>query len=309
METEDVNMVEPYKKQMQFFFQKPYYGRKFFYCIDGDIKTITKDIKKDIKYGDFARSCFENGFLITLIGNGLGVRMKSITIVEVKGFCEDCEIVQFGIEDIPDEIKSNMPTGHPIKNSLYIGHPHKANKYIPFENYEAYLLSERLDEFCWICQNLGAKEIHLVNENSLDEFCDEERETKIGLNGQKDGFSGNTRKTHNSNNSKYNANFYKCKINQVFSNPVLNPRLPEDLIWYEYEDSWKNLYRQSLLGKGEYHVNIETGSVCVTNESESVAIKANIKVLRNKAGLNFSDSEDRMFMQRKNAVLDIVVKF
>lgn len=302
---EEINQDELYRKQMEGFSKKPYYSRKFFYCIDATIEYKVKGnlIKPLIK--PLLGKYHPITILSSIFSSDTGFHIKP----EVKGFCECCNIVQFGIEDIPSEIKSNLPTGHPIMNTLYIGHPHKANKYIPFEDYEAYLMSERLDEFCWLCQNLGAKEIHLVNENSLDEFCDEETETKIGANGKKDVSSLNGRMTHNSNNSRYNANFYKCKINQIFSNPVQNPRLPDNLIWYEYEDSWKNLYRQSMLGKGVYHVNIETGSVCVTNESESLEIKAGIKLLRNRVGLTFSNSEDRMFMQRKNAVLDIVVKF
>ncbi|MBQ0080043.1 MAG: leucine-rich repeat domain-containing protein [Alistipes sp.] len=273
------SIKERYQAQKEGFFSRNYFNRKFFYCIDGSVK------RKLVPGGN---SHYD----------------------DIEGYCwySICEkIVQIGIDDIPPHIK--MPTGHPIKNTLYIGHPYISNKYIPFDEYEATLMSEKLDEFCWLCQNLGAKEIHLVNENSLEEFCSRNSSSYTGGSVGYSGFGASGSYGSSSSSSRYNSSFFRCKINQTFANPVTTPRIPNDLIWFEHEDSWKNLVRQSSLGMGEYHVNIETGSVCMTNQSEKQEIKAAVKALKVNVGLEYTSEDEEMFMQRRNAVLDIVVRF
>lgn len=273
------SIKERYQAQKEGFFSRNYFNRKFFYCIDGSVK------RKLVPGGN---SHYD----------------------DIEGYCwySICEkIVQIGIDDIPPHIK--MPTGHPIKNTLYIGHPYISNRYIPFDEYEATLMSEKLDEFCWLCQNLGAKEIHLVNENSLEEFCSRNSSSYTGGSVGYSGFGASGSYGSSSSSSRYNSSFFRCKINQTFANPVTTPRIPNDLIWFEHEDSWKNLVRQSSLGMGEYHVNIETGSVCMTNQSEKQEIKAAVKALRVNFGLEYTSADEQMFMQRRNAVLDIVVRF
>lgn len=262
--------IDLYQAQKAGFFSRSFYNRKFFYCIDGTYRQ-----KGEIRW--------------------------------IAYFDSRVNITQIGINDIPPYIK--MPTGHPIKNTLYIGHPYISNRYIPFDEYEATLMSEKLDEFCWLCQNLGAKEIHLVNENSLEEFCSRNSSSYTGGSVGYSGFGASGSYGSSSSSSRYNSSFFRCKINQTFANPVTTPRIPNDLIWFEHEDSWKNLVRQSSLGMGEYHVNIETGSVCMTNQSEKQEIKAAVKALRVNFGLEYTSADEQMFMQRRNAVLDIVVRF
>ena len=216
------------------------------------------DLYQEQKAGFFSRNYHNRKFFYCIDGT---IRHR---IRWIDGFESRVNITQISVDDIPSNIK--MPTGHPIKNTLYIGHPCIPNRYIPFDEYEATLMSEKLDEFCWLCQNLGAKEIHLVNENSLEEFCSRNSSSYTGGSVGYSGFGASGSYGSSSSSSRYNSSFFRCKINQTFANPVTTPRIPNDLIWFEHEDSWKNLVRQSSLGMGEYHVNIETGSVCMTNQ-------------------------------------------
>lgn len=259
------------------------------------------DLYQEQKAGFFSRNYHNRKFFYCIDGT---IRHR---IRWIDGFESRVNITQISVDDIPSNIK--MPTGHPIKNTLYIGHPCIPNRYIPFDEYEATLMSEKLDEFCWLCQNLGAKEIHLVNENSLEEFCSRNSSSYTGGSVGYSGFGASGSYGSSSSSSRYNSSFFRCKINQTFANPVTTPRIPNDLIWFEHEDSWKNLVRQSSLGMGEYHVNIETGSVCMTNQSEKQEIKAAVKALRVNFGLEYTSADEQMFMQRRNAVLDIVVRF
>ena len=55
----------------------------------------------------------------------------------------------------------DYPTGHPIANHLYVGHPYLAKKYMPFETYQLELVEDRVREFCYLVQCLGATEISI----------------------------------------------------------------------------------------------------------------------------------------------------
>ena len=59
----------------------------------------------------------------------------------------------------------HFPDGHPIPNKLYVAHPHSSDRYVPFDDYELELLEDKLREFYWVAQCLGATDISIEGAN------------------------------------------------------------------------------------------------------------------------------------------------
>ena len=72
-----------------------------------------------------------------------------------------------------------FPIGHPIADQLYVAHPYISGRYIPFEDYDLTFLEDRLREFCWLAQCLGATEVTIESEK--DKSFDNKVNTKKAL--------------------------------------------------------------------------------------------------------------------------------
>ncbi|WP_454982237.1 hypothetical protein [Capnocytophaga granulosa] len=68
----------------------------------------------------------------------------------------------------------NFPMSHPKVNQTYIAHPYKTDSYLPIENYDYELLNDRLNEFFYILQCLGATSITF---ETIEEENKEEKES------------------------------------------------------------------------------------------------------------------------------------
>lgn len=207
-----------------------------------------------------------------------------------------------------------FPIGHPIADQLYVAHPYISGRYIPFEDYDLTFLEDRLREFCWLAQCLGATEVTIESEK--DKSFDNKTNTSSSYSGKaspshiKVSVEGSYEK--NREDSRFEQLRNKLSLNQKFS-PSQKPFVPDGLVWYEHEASWKRLATQRLQGGLLEHVermasnNHESAMV---KASDLVSLKAEFMELIQIEGQYKKEKEvESSFKKKENISLRIHVTF
>ena len=86
-------------------------------------------------------------------------------IIAVSDSVTDLTPESFEVIDIHKTGNFSFPIGHPVSGQLYVGHPFVKDKYLPIDIYDLELLEDRLREFCYVVQSLGAIEVAVENIN------------------------------------------------------------------------------------------------------------------------------------------------
>lgn len=201
-----------------------------------------------------------------------------------------------------------FPTGHPKVNEVYIAHPRTTSRYMPIESYQLELIEDRVREFCELAQGLGATEINIecLNSNSNDS-------TNSG-NRNLSGGASRVSSIHASGHDEYSRRLIEeisrsISLHQTFQ-PHKTPALPNNLMWYNGERSWQQLYRQRMEGSLLTHEErIETKKSQVVDNREMKEIKGELETLFANMDIAFDKTEEAKFEQQENAVLAISVKF
>lgn len=177
-----------------------------------------------------------------------------------------------------------FPFGHPINKNLYIVHPYKSELYIPISEYEDALFIDRINEFSYLVQCLGASKLSIENMKGKDLNTFSNNNEIISAGGSitsKLGVNINTSNTNNINKTEIAG--LKIERTQVFS-PSKKPFLPDNLIWYSNQPTWKYLYEQRLNGNLLQHSEvISTKQNTILSTDELIDIKADLKALFLKA--------------------------
>ena len=180
--------------------------------------------------------------------------------------------------NIPLDNIIKFPIGHPKPNGVYVGHPYNPNQYVPIENYDYELLNDRINEYCYLLQCLGATEIEITNTQGETKSQSNSRSTTTsgGVSG-KIG-SVNVEYGRDRSNSSENETLLKIGRHQHL-NPTEKPYIPEGLAWFPNEAGWQRLAEQRLNGKLLTHnesISSQKGQVLSTSDIEN--IKADIGV-------------------------------
>lgn len=202
-----------------------------------------------------------------------------------------------------------FPTGHPMAYQLYVGHPCAKQKYLKFENYELELIEDKVREFCYLVQCLGAKEVSVECLNSSSSNTDTKTKQHIGGRAAYKIFSASA--DYESSQSKHLIDKISQSINlhQKF-NPQKEPYLPENLYWYPTEPSWQRLYHQRMHGSLlQYEERIETKKNRVFEGTELKSIKGELKILLSSVNIQWDKEEEEKFELSENATLVIRVNF
>ncbi len=203
-----------------------------------------------------------------------------------------------------------FPIGHPIADQLYVAHPYISGRYIPFEDYDLTFLEDRLREFCWLAQCLGATEVTIESEK--DKSFDNQTNTNSSYSGKASHIKVSVEGSYEKNreDSRFEQLRNKLSLNQKFS---LNqkPFVPDGLVWYEHEASWKRLATQRLQGGLLEHVermasnNHESAMV---KASDLVSLKAEFMKLTQIEG-QYKKEVESSFKKKENISLRIHVTF
>ena len=203
----------------------------------------------------------------------------------------------------------NFPMSHPKVNQTYIVHPYKTHSYLPIENYDYELLNDRLNEFFYILQCLGATSItfETIEEENKEEKnhsnLKAETEAKAKIIGGKVGVDYD-----NLMNSSL-RNYLKMERTQTFD-PEKRPYIPKDVVWFPNEFSWQRLAQQRLNGNFLTHNEVLSSSQTQTlSSSEIVDVNAELKMLFTsvKAGVHYQ--EEKEIKQNRDFSCRISVEF
>ena len=202
-----------------------------------------------------------------------------------------------------------FPIGHPKVNEVYVAHPLTTNRYLPIESYQLELIEDRVREFCELVQGLGATEIKIecLNNNSNDS-------SNSGNQNLSGGVSRGENSIRGSKHDEYSRRLIEeisqsISLHQTFQ-PHKTPAIPNNLLWYEGEPSWKRLYRQRMEGGLLTHEErIETKKSQVVDNREMKEIKGELESLFANLNVAFDETEEAKFKQQENAMLAISVKF
>jgi uncharacterized protein YfkK (UPF0435 family) len=205
--------------------------------------------------------------------------------------------------------KIQFPIGHPIEKELYVGHPYNPDVYIPFESYEFELFIDRINEFCYLLQCLGATEFKIQTIKGKEMSALDIQKSNIDMEGKVKIHSADIDKTKNTElNSQDSIKRQVGKV-QKFT-PTKKPYLPNDLVWYKNEPSWQRLYQQRISGSiVEYHERISTTAKRLFSEHEYSKVKSEFKNLLLRAKIEVSNEIETKFKEQEVTEWEIFVSF
>ncbi|ATA88728.1 hypothetical protein CGC58_02650 [Capnocytophaga stomatis] len=201
---------------------------------------------------------------------------KIITVSKTESLFKSNHLTLLNMGNLP---KIHFPITHPKIDHTYVCHPYKTDSYLPIENYDYELLNDRINEYCYLLQCLGATSITI--ENSRGESKDTQTHSNTKWEGEA-SLRVNSVK-FNSENDKRAGDLSKSTLkigrNQSF-NPTKKPFVPENLVWLANEIGWQRLIEQRMSGNILEHSEFmsSTQSQVLTN-SEISDINAELNLL------------------------------
>lgn len=215
----------------------------------------------------------------------------------------------FQINDIPNCIRFGG-SGMPILNQLYIGHPYNPELYVPYENCEESFFVDKIHEFSYLLQCLGATEITITAVEGMN--IDEINSNSKNINGNVNTFKVNVNAEYDNKCTSKSGNSHQgSRVHQWTFEPTENPYIPEkDLVWYKQEPTWQRLANQRINGNLlEYHESISTSSTRFTSDSEMKDVKAGLKIIFTNINVEYKEESEHEVKESKNTTWRIDVKF
>lgn len=212
----------------------------------------------------------------------------------------------FTLDHLPTDMV--FPLGRP-QPGLYMAHPVLTDHYYPMESVEETLFMEKVREFRWLVQCLGATEVsfHSNKGMSVSQGMSSSMnvDAGVGVKGVKvEGGYGNTRKRDESRNLGQ-----EVEMVQRFT-PKEQASCPDDLVWYDSDPEWKMLVKQRLAGGlMEYNYKISSSETCQMSENDTNQVKANFEYMMVKVNGSFDWSTDRTFSNAEETEWSIHVEF
>ncbi|WP_455150396.1 hypothetical protein [Capnocytophaga sp.] len=229
-----------------------------------------------------------------------------ITVSNTDKLFKSEHITLLNINQLPE---IHFPQYHPKVNQTYIAHPYKTDTYLPIENYDYELLNDRLYEFFYILQCLGATSItfETIEEENNEENNHSNTKVEAEIGRKRIGAKGDVEYDSVMNSSL--RNYLKMERTQTF-NPTKKPYIPNDLVWYPNEFSWQRLAQQRLNGNFLSHDEVLSSSQTQTlDRNEILDVNAELKMLFTsvKAGVHYQ--EEKEIKQNRDFSCRISVKF
>lgn len=212
----------------------------------------------------------------------------------------------FTLDQLPPDIE--FPLGRP-QPGLYMAHPVKTEQYFPMKNAEETLFMEKVREFCWLAQCLGAREVsfHSIKGMSVSEGYGSSMnvEANVGVKGVNLGGGYG-------NSSRYDESrgFHQQVERVQHFDPKKKAYCPDDLVWLDSDPAWKDLIKQRLNGNMlDYTYKISSSETCQMSSNEKDDVKANFEYMMVKVNGSYNSEKDSTFSSSKETEWSIHVEF
>ena len=208
---------------------------------------------------------------------------------------EDDRVINnvFTLDLIPADIV--FPYGRPTEG-IYMAHPVKTDHYYPIKNIDETLFMEKIREFSWLVQCLGATEI--VFHSNKGAKVTEEFGSQMNVGGNFDVPNVKLGVDYNQEKSSAKEQTMRQSVDRVqHFHPTKKPYCPDDLVWFESDPEWKDLVKQRMQGSiADY-------------TSEKHAVEANVEYIETKVGGHFSNQNNRVFRSEDDTEWSIHIEF
>lgn len=202
----------------------------------------------------------------------------------------------------------HFPIGHPVVDKLYIAHPYSANRYILFDDHELEFLEDRLHEFNWLMQCLGATEVSSEVEKEQTRATEKNVMSEDAGKAKNLGMSVKGSYKTEKNKSDFRQLEKRFTINQKFV-PTQAPYVPDGLVWFDHEPSWIRLATQRLQGQLLEHIEtMDSKHTASGSSSDLKDIAAEYKSVIKIEGKH-SQAIDEIFEEKEKLSIKIHVKF
>ena len=222
--------------------------------------------------------------------------------------CAVSGITIFKSSNVPDCI--NFYDNMPLNNELYVGHPYNPSVYIPYNQAEDILFQDKIQEFCYILQQLGAEEITITSlkGRKINETNNKKEELEVAANA---GRFGNASLNIDSSTSNLmdRASHEQYDVKYVYD-PINMPEMPSETIWYQNQPKWQRLVQSRIDGNTlEYTECISSKLKFFTSSSEKEDIKAKLKVLMANIEGRIYEEEEKQLREETETIWRVSVKF
>lgn len=166
-----------------------------------------------------------------------------------------------------------------MKNTLYVAHPASVGLYVPYERHERIFIEHKMHELAYLCQALGATELKITRIKGLNIDQSMKSSFSAGADASYAGkFGAQADYSSSSNRQESTTNASSISIS-VKSDAMLLPFVPDDLMWYKFEPTWKQMVSQRKVGALEYTLEISSKDHSDLSTSQSESLKASMKIL------------------------------
>lgn len=235
---------------------------------------------------------------------------KYIMLVEDSNIknCAVSGITIFNSSNVPNCI--NFYDNMPLNNELYIGHPYNPSVYIPYNQAEDILFQDKIQEFCYILQQLGAEEITITSlkGQKINETNNKKEELEVAANA---GRFGNASLNVDSSTSNLmdRTSHEQYDVKYVYD-PIDMPKVPSETIWYQNQSKWQSIALSRIEGNTlECNECISSKSISFTTSSEKEDIKAKLKVLMANIEGRIYDEKEKQLREETETIWRVSVKF
>lgn len=235
---------------------------------------------------------------------------KYIMLVEDSNIkkCAVSGITIFNSSNVPNCI--NFYDNMPLNNELYVGHPYNPSVYIPYNQAEDILFQDKIQEFCYILQQLGAEEITITSlkGRKINETNNKKEELEVAANA---GRFGNASLNIDSSTSNLmdRTSHEQYDVKYVYD-PIDMPEMPSETIWYQNQPKWQRLAQSRIDGNTlEYTECISSKLTFFTSSSEKEDIKAKLKVLMANIEGRIYEEEEKQLREDIETIWRVSVKF
>ena len=138
--------------------------------------------------------------------------------------------------------------GHPRTDTLYIQDPLQTNVYIDAESFHASMLERKYNELISVLTALGATRISCIVENSE---CKEERgHNKYSVDGSFSykAVKGSGHFLSDTSSSKITNLYKRLSVERILT-PSKTIELPNDLVFYPFEQRWQDIAKLAKEGR------------------------------------------------------------
>lgn len=139
--------------------------------------------------------------------------------------------------------------GHPRNGVTYVQHPMSPNTYIDIESFHASMLERKYNELIGILTELGAKEITCSVENSGSSDSKRHYNRSGHFEAGKGGIGNIEGNANLGNDTTKFLSLYKKLDTHLELRPVGDRKLPDNLVFYPFEEGWQRLAKEVLAGR------------------------------------------------------------